>query len=67
MVKCREWYAMACKRRGFDSRSEPFFFGAVVVVVLSSSSDCTFFFLAFVISPYVQFKKKIPSRTSLKT
>ena len=39
----------------------------VVVVVLSSSSDCTFLFLAFVIIPYVQFKKKIPSRISIKT
>ena len=45
MVKCREWHAIACKRRGFDSCLEPvFFFGGVVVVVLSSSSDCTFFF-----------------------
>ena len=58
----------ACKRRGFKSRSRPvcfffffFFFGLDIVKVMYS------FFLAFVKGPYVQFKKKVPIRISIKT
>ena len=67
VVKCKEWHAMACKRRGFDSRSEPvFFFFCSVLLLLWCCCCCGvvvvfglyFFFLTFVVSPYVQLKKK---------